>query len=100
MQELAELESALQEQREVNASLQQTQGELSAYETELETQLRLKEAEASQLKEELEKLTRLSQVSGAYAKYKWSSLCYLLCFRDSISLCSLAQAGKHPASAL
>ncbi|KAK7802512.1 hypothetical protein U0070_018251, partial [Myodes glareolus] len=60
--ELAELESALQEQREVNASLQQTQGELSAYETELETQLRLKEAEASQLKEELEKLTRLSQL--------------------------------------
>ncbi|XP_038193068.1 centriolin isoform X4 [Arvicola amphibius] len=60
--ELAELESALQEQREVNASLQQAQGELSAYETELETQLRLKEAEASQLKEELEKLTRLAQL--------------------------------------
>ncbi|MBZ3873621.1 Centriolin [Sciurus carolinensis] len=60
--ELAELESALQEQHEVNASLQQTQGDLSAYEAELETQLKLREAEASQLKEELEKLTRLNQL--------------------------------------
>ncbi|CAH6788965.1 centriolin isoform X3 [Phodopus roborovskii] len=60
--ELAELESALQEQREVNASLQQAQGELSAYEAELETRLRLKDAEASQLKGELEKLTRLTQL--------------------------------------
>ncbi|XP_040591592.1 centriolin isoform X2 [Mesocricetus auratus] len=60
--ELAELESALQEQREMNASLQQAQGELSTYEAELETRLRLKDAEASQLKEELEKLTRLTQL--------------------------------------
>ncbi|KAL1785573.1 centriolin isoform X1, partial [Sigmodon hispidus] len=60
--ELAELENALQEQREVNASLQQAQGELSAYEAELETQLRLKDAEASQLKGELEKLTKLTQL--------------------------------------
>nr|XP_012627168.1 centriolin isoform X2 [Microcebus murinus] len=60
--ELAELESALQEQHEVNASLQQTQGDLSAYEAELEAQLKLKDAEASQLKEELEKLTRLTQL--------------------------------------
>ncbi|KAM9082454.1 centriolin isoform 4-T5 [Megaptera novaeangliae] len=59
--ELAELESALQEQHEVNASLQQTQGDLSAYEAELEAQLKIKDAEANQLKEELEKLTRLSQ---------------------------------------
>ncbi|XP_066896941.1 centriolin isoform X9 [Kogia breviceps] len=59
--ELAELESALQEQHEVNASLQQTQGDLSAYEAELEAQLKIKDAEATQLKEELEKLTRLSQ---------------------------------------
>ncbi|XP_066896940.1 centriolin isoform X8 [Kogia breviceps] len=60
--ELAELESALQEQHEVNASLQQTQGDLSAYEAELEAQLKIKDAEATQLKEELEKLTRLSQL--------------------------------------
>ncbi|XP_036038938.1 centriolin isoform X3 [Onychomys torridus] len=60
--ELAELESALQEQREVNASLQQAQGDLSAYEAELETRLRLKDAEASQLKGELEKLKRLTQL--------------------------------------
>ncbi|XP_045052902.2 centriolin isoform X5 [Desmodus rotundus] len=60
--ELAELESALQEQHEVNASLQQTQGELSAYEVELEAQLKIRDAEANQLKEDLEKLTRLSQL--------------------------------------
>ncbi|XP_028741920.1 centriolin isoform X5 [Peromyscus leucopus] len=60
--ELIELESALREQREVNASLQQAQGDLSAYEAELETRLRLKDAEASQLKGELEKLKRLTQL--------------------------------------
>nr|KAF6433132.1 centriolin [Molossus molossus] len=60
--ELAELESALQEQQEVNASLQQTQGDLSAYEAELEAQLKIRDAEANQLKEDLEKLTRLSQL--------------------------------------
>ncbi|XP_037351214.1 centriolin isoform X2 [Talpa occidentalis] len=60
--ELAELESALQEQHEVNASLQQTQGDLSAYEAELEAQLKIRDAEAHQLKEDLEKLTRLSQL--------------------------------------
>ncbi|KAL6041863.1 hypothetical protein STEG23_022106, partial [Scotinomys teguina] len=60
--ELAELESALQEQCEVNASLQQAQGELSAYEAEVETRLRLKEAEAGQLRGDLEKLTRLTQL--------------------------------------
>ncbi|XP_012576987.1 PREDICTED: centriolin [Condylura cristata] len=60
--ELAELESALQEQHEVNVSLQQTQGDLSAYEAELEAQLKIRDAEAHQLKEDLEKLTRLSQL--------------------------------------
>ncbi|XP_066112439.1 centriolin isoform X1 [Saccopteryx bilineata] len=60
--ELAELESALQEQHEVNASLQQTQGDLSAYEAELEAQLKIRDAEANQLKEDLDKLTRLSQL--------------------------------------
>ncbi|KAM9207146.1 centriolin [Dugong dugon] len=60
--ELAELETALQEQHEINVSLQQTQGDLSAYEAELEAQLRMRDAEASQLKEELERQTRLSQL--------------------------------------
>ncbi|XP_073081501.1 centriolin isoform X3 [Manis javanica] len=60
--ELAELESALQEQHEVNASLQQTQGDHSAYEAELEAQLKLRDAEANQLKEELERRTRFSQL--------------------------------------
>lgn len=60
--ELAELENALQEQHEVNASLQQAQGDLSAYETELETQLKLKDAETSQLKQELENLVRRTQL--------------------------------------
>lgn len=65
LQELADLESALQEQHEVNVSLQQTQGDLSAYEAELEAQLKIRDAEASQLKEELEKLRRFSQVSSS-----------------------------------
>ncbi|XP_058528803.1 centriolin isoform X2 [Ochotona princeps] len=60
--ELAELESALQEQHEVNASLQQTQGDLSAYEVELEAQLKIRDAEASRLRDELEELTRLTQL--------------------------------------
>ncbi|XP_072583587.1 centriolin isoform X1 [Vulpes vulpes] len=60
--ELAELENALQEQHEVNISLQQTQGDLSAYEAELEAQLKIRDAEANQFKEELEKLRRLSQL--------------------------------------
>lgn len=47
----------------MNISLQQTQGDLSAYEAELEAQLKIRDAEANQLKEELEKLRRLSQVS-------------------------------------
>lgn len=47
----------------MNASLQQTQGDLSAYEAELEAQLKVRDAEANQLKEDMEKLTSLSQVS-------------------------------------
>lgn len=68
MQELAELESALAEQHEVNASLQQTHGDLSAYEAELEAQLRMRDAEASQLKKELGELARLSQVSKSRSR--------------------------------
>ncbi|XP_044120941.1 centriolin isoform X2 [Neovison vison] len=60
--ELAELESALQEQHEVNVTLQQTQGDLSAYEAELEAQLKIRDAEASRLKEELEELKRFNQL--------------------------------------
>ncbi|XP_017358796.1 centriolin isoform X3 [Cebus imitator] len=66
--ELAELETALQEQHEVNASLQQTQGDLSAYEAELEARLNLRDAEANQLREELEKVTRLTQVEQSALK--------------------------------
>ena len=61
-QEIAILESALQEQREINESLKDAQGEITAYEAELETQLRERDAEASQQKEELERLKQLSQV--------------------------------------
>ncbi|KFR15637.1 Centriolin, partial [Opisthocomus hoazin] len=60
--EIAILESALQEQREINESLKDAQGEITAYEAELETQLRERDAEASQQKEELERLKQLSQV--------------------------------------
>uniref|UniRef100_A0A452TAL1 Centriolin n=1 Tax=Ursus maritimus TaxID=29073 RepID=A0A452TAL1_URSMA len=70
--ELAELESALQEQHEVNVSLQQTQGDLSAYEAELEAQLKVRDAEANQLREELEELRRFSQVSRCIKEGKAS----------------------------
>lgn len=61
-QEIAELEQALHEQREQNASLQEAQDELGAYEAELEAELKARVAEASQHKEELERLKQLSQV--------------------------------------
>ncbi|EMP34606.1 Centriolin [Chelonia mydas] len=60
--EIAELECALQEQREVNESLREAQGDLSAYEAELEAQLKVKDVEANQQKEELERLKQLSQM--------------------------------------
>lgn len=56
------LEGALQEQREINESLRDAQGDISAYEAELEAQLRDRDAEANQQKEELERLKQLSQV--------------------------------------
>ncbi|KAM4760758.1 centriolin isoform 4-T6 [Cyanocitta cristata] len=59
--EIAVLESALQEQREINESLQDAQGKVSAYEAELEAQLKERDAEAKQQKEELERLKQLSQ---------------------------------------
>ncbi|XP_043845200.1 centriolin isoform X1 [Dromiciops gliroides] len=60
--ELAEMELLLQEHQEANLSLQQTQKDLSAYEAELEAQLRAKEAESNQHKEEVEKLKQLKQL--------------------------------------
>ncbi|KAM7144423.1 centriolin isoform 2-T6 [Macrochelys suwanniensis] len=60
--EIAALECALQEQREVNESLREAQGDLSAYEAELEAQLKVREVKANQQKEELERLKRLSQM--------------------------------------
>uniref|UniRef100_A0A669Q5Z3 Centriolin n=1 Tax=Phasianus colchicus TaxID=9054 RepID=A0A669Q5Z3_PHACC len=60
--EIAMLEGALQEQREINESLREGQGEVSAYEAELEAQLRDRDTEANQQKEELERLKQLSQM--------------------------------------
>ncbi|NWR57617.1 CNTRL protein, partial [Bucorvus abyssinicus] len=60
--EITMLEGALQEQREMNESLREAQGNLSAYEAELEAQLRDRDVEANQHKEELERLKQLSQM--------------------------------------
>nr|XP_014427854.1 centriolin isoform X2 [Pelodiscus sinensis] len=60
--EIAELECALQEQREVNESLREAQGDLSAYEAELEAQLKVRDVEAKHQQEELGRLKRLSQM--------------------------------------
>ncbi|NXA49782.1 CNTRL protein, partial [Nothocercus julius] len=60
--ELAMLEAALQEQREINESLRDAQGDISAYEAELEARLRDRDTEANQQKEELERLKQLSQM--------------------------------------
>ncbi|NXG04781.1 CNTRL protein, partial [Sakesphorus luctuosus] len=60
--EIAMLERALQEQQEVTESLRDAQGKVSAYEAELEAQLRQRDAEAKQQKEELERLKQLSQM--------------------------------------
>nr|XP_032623335.1 centriolin isoform X4 [Chelonoidis abingdonii] len=63
--EIAELECALQEQREVNECLREAQGDLTAYEAELEAQLKVRDVEANQQKEELERLKRFSQMEHA-----------------------------------
>ncbi|NWS40158.1 CNTRL protein, partial [Probosciger aterrimus] len=60
--EIAMLESALREQQEINESLREAQGDISAYEAELEAQLRDRDAEANQQKEEYERLKRHSQM--------------------------------------
>ncbi|XP_028918335.1 centriolin isoform X1 [Ornithorhynchus anatinus] len=63
--ELTELECALQEQQEVNLSLRQAQGDLSAYEVELEAQLKTMDSRAIQHKEELDRLKRESQLENS-----------------------------------
>ncbi|XP_042642441.1 centriolin isoform X1 [Tyto alba] len=60
--EITMLEGALQEQREINESLRDAQGGISAYEAELEAQLRDRDTEANQQKEEFERLKQLSQM--------------------------------------
>ncbi|XP_053818190.1 centriolin isoform X1 [Vidua chalybeata] len=60
--EIAMLESSLQEQREINESLQGVQGKVCAHEAELEAQLRERDAEAKQQKEEFERLKQFSQM--------------------------------------
>ncbi|XP_075188516.1 centriolin-like [Anomaloglossus baeobatrachus] len=52
--EVEDLERALQEQQEVNEALQQAQGDLSAYEAQLQTQVTARDADLAQLKQELE----------------------------------------------
>ncbi|NWR74795.1 CNTRL protein, partial [Centropus unirufus] len=60
--EIAMLEGVIQEQQEINESLQDAQGHISAYKAELEAQLRDRDTEANQHKEELERLKHLSQM--------------------------------------
>ncbi|KAI1232201.1 hypothetical protein IHE44_0007267 [Lamprotornis superbus] len=60
--EIAVLESSLQEQREINESLQDAQGKVSTCKAELEAQLRERDSEAKQQKEELERLKQISQM--------------------------------------
>ncbi|KAG8447548.1 hypothetical protein GDO86_014884 [Hymenochirus boettgeri] len=63
--EITELERSLREQQELNETLQQTQGELSEYEAELESQLKARDAEAKQLKEELDRTNRLGHMENS-----------------------------------
>ncbi|XP_038012160.1 centriolin isoform X2 [Motacilla alba alba] len=60
--EIAVLESSLQEQREINESLQGAQEKVSTHKAELEAQLRERDAEVKQQKEEFERLKQLSQM--------------------------------------
>ncbi|NXD74844.1 CNTRL protein, partial [Halcyon senegalensis] len=60
--EITMLKGALEEQREINASLREAQGNTSAHEAELEAQLRDRDTEAKQHREELERLKQVSQM--------------------------------------
>ncbi|XP_066436397.1 centriolin isoform X2 [Eleutherodactylus coqui] len=63
--EIEELERGLQEQQEVNESLQRAQGDLSAYEAQLDAQLRAREAEIAQLERELEQRKKQQQAESS-----------------------------------
>ncbi|KAJ6652858.1 hypothetical protein lerEdw1_010576 [Lerista edwardsae] len=60
--EMADIEHAFQEQRELNVALQEAQGELGTYEAQLEAELKARETDLHQHKEELERLKRLGQL--------------------------------------
>lgn len=57
------MEQSLQEQQELNESLCQAQGDLSAYKTQMEEKLRSREADIGQLKQELERQKLQGHVS-------------------------------------
>lgn len=57
------MEQSLQEQQELNESLCQAQGDLGAYKTQMEEQLRSREADIRQLKQELERQKLQGHVS-------------------------------------
>ncbi|MCJ8746782.1 hypothetical protein PDJAM_G00145640 [Pangasius djambal] len=61
-QELLQHQEELQALRRENVELREAQGQVSAYEAELEAQLHERDAKASHLKEELSRLQRLSQL--------------------------------------
>ncbi|XP_057176790.1 centriolin isoform X1 [Triplophysa rosa] len=61
-EELMRQQQELEDLRKENEELRQVQGQVSEYETELETQLQERDAQATQLKEELDRLRRLSQM--------------------------------------
>lgn len=63
--EMEELERSLQEQQDVNEALRQAQGDLSAYEAQLEAQVRAREGEMAQLKQELEQRTKQQQAESS-----------------------------------
>ncbi|XP_036836218.1 centriolin isoform X2 [Oncorhynchus mykiss] len=63
--EKAQQQQELDALRRENAELRRTQGQISAYEAELESQLQECHTEAGQLKEELGRMCRLSQLEHA-----------------------------------
>ncbi|XP_055776513.1 centriolin isoform X3 [Salvelinus fontinalis] len=63
--EKAQQQQELDALRRENAELRRAQGQISAYEAELESQLQERHTEAGQLKEELGRMCRLSQLEHA-----------------------------------
>uniref|UniRef100_A0A670KKR2 Centriolin n=1 Tax=Podarcis muralis TaxID=64176 RepID=A0A670KKR2_PODMU len=60
--EIADLEQALEEQRELNEALHETQREHITYEAELEAELKARDIEANQHEEELQRLKQHGQL--------------------------------------